>query len=75
MNSVLDFTGALIYFVLNIVLFPLFMVVHGLLLFWTFEKYAAFQLRKFMVHTRQRNFQVQEGRSLAFIRKTFRVSH
>jgi hypothetical protein len=75
MNSVLDFTGALIYFVLNIVLFPIFMVVHGLLLFWSLEKLAMMQVRKFMVRYKNGAYRLDESRSLAFIRKTIRMSH
>ena len=75
MNSVLDFMGAMIYFVLNIVLFPLFILVHGLLMIWSFEKFAALQVKKYMLRFKNGSFQFQERRSLAFIRKTMRMSH
>ena len=75
MNYALDLTGALIYFVLNIVLFPIFMLVHGLLLFWSFEKFAAQQVRKFRMRLKNRPFEYEERGSLAFIRKTIHISH
>ena len=75
MNYALDLTGALIYFVLNIVLFPIFMLVHGLLLFWSLEKLAVQQLRKFRMRLKHRRFEYEERGALAFIRKTIHVSH
>jgi hypothetical protein len=75
MNSVLDFTGALIYFVLNIVLLPIFMMVHALLLVWSFEKFAVLQVKKVMFRFKNGSYQYQQRGSLAFIRKTMRMSH
>jgi hypothetical protein len=75
MNYALDLTGAFICFVLNIVLFPIFMLVHGLLLFWSLEKFAALQLKKFRMRLKDKPFEYQERGTLAFIRKTIHVSH
>jgi hypothetical protein len=75
MNYALDLTGALIYFVLNIVLFPIFILVHLVLLFWSFEKFAALQVKKFKMRFKNRPFEYEQRGTLAFIRKTFHVSH
>lgn len=75
MNYALDLTGALIYFVLNIVLFPIFMLVHVLLLLWSLEKLAFHHIRKFRMRMKNRSYEYEHRGSLAFVRKTVHISH
>ncbi len=39
MYAVLDFMGAVIYFVLNIIIFPLIVLVHAIIFTWIFQKF------------------------------------
>jgi hypothetical protein len=75
MNYALDLMGGFIYFVLNIVLFPIFMLVHGLLLFWNLEKIAVQQVKKFRMRLKHRSFEYEERGALALIRKAIHISH
>jgi hypothetical protein len=68
MYSLLDFTGAVIYFILNIILFPLFILVHALILSWVLQKMVIEFSHKLAMKFRHTTTRELEVKGYSFLR-------
>jgi uncharacterized membrane protein len=76
MYTVLDLAGAFLCFILNIILFPLFVLVYGMIYCWILQKFLYDKLQKLAIKSRHSQESLHGRRGFAFFKnKTIEISH